>query len=236
MQNKTNQIHDFNPGFGAPVNPAGDRTFWTVAIPSAEILKDNPGAGKAEMKVTNLPIEDYFNLGNALKDGNSVEATVSFDVVWTGDATRHVNETDATNQFAGEYAETQATVTWSGSNADGFSFTSDPANTSTSHFAETGHEHNGIFFPGKALAAGASAILTQALATPLLQGAAVGTSSPAVATTDGAPTGPPRSAGQSDGQPTTIGSQNHSSSTLPTDGASVLDPDAPVALFTEIAL
>ena len=32
MQNHTNQIHDFNPGFGNPVNQAGDRTFWTVAI------------------------------------------------------------------------------------------------------------------------------------------------------------------------------------------------------------
>jgi hypothetical protein len=145
LENKTNQLHDFNPGFGDPVNAAGDRTFWTVAIPDGSV-RVNPGAGKAEMKVDNLAIEDYFNLRNALADGHSVEATVSFDVVWTGDVSRRVNVNDAAHNFAGEFAETRATVSWSASEAS-FTFASDPASTSTSHFAETGHDHNGIFFP-----------------------------------------------------------------------------------------
>ncbi len=146
MINRTNQIHDFNPGFGAPVNAAGDRTFWTVAVPAASILQDNPGAGQAEMQVSNLALEDYFTLGNAFKDGPSVPATVSFDVVWTGDVTRRVNVNDAANGFAGEFAETPATITWSASE-NGFTFTSNAASTSTSVFAEVGHERNGIFFP-----------------------------------------------------------------------------------------
>ena len=236
MQNKTNQIHDFNPGFGDPVNAAGDRTFWTVAIPPADIVTDNPGAGKAEMKVTNLAIEDYFNLGNALKDGPSVEATVSFDVVWTGDVTRHVNETDATNQFAGEYAETQATVTWSGSNANGFSFMSDPASTSTSHFAETGHELNGIFFPGSSskTSSAVNAVLTQALAAALPRPVSLSTpQGPSAAGLGGEAGNSPDSAGQSTGQPPTGGSLNNGAPAL-SAAASTLDSQAVAALFTAI--
>jgi hypothetical protein len=122
-----------------------------VAIPD-DAVQVHPGAGKAELHVTNLPIEDYFNLPNALRDGPEVDATVSFDVVWSGPVTRRVSVTDGTNgdQFTGEFAEDQATVTWSGSNEQGFRFRSNPGDFSTSAprraFAEVGHEGNGIFF------------------------------------------------------------------------------------------
>src|SRR5262249_24376889 len=99
------------PGFGEPVNAAGDRTLWTVAVPADSILQSNPGAGRAELKVSNLALEDYFTLGNSFRDGPSVPATVSVDVVWTGDVTRRVNVNDAANGFAGEFAETPAKVT-----------------------------------------------------------------------------------------------------------------------------
>jgi hypothetical protein len=170
LDNQTNQLHDFNPGFGDPVNAAGDRTFWTVAIPDGSV-RVNPGAGKAEMKVDNLAIEDYFNLANALADGHSVEATVSFDVVWTGDVSRRVNVNDAAHNFAGEFAETRATVSWSASEA-GFTFASDPASTSTSHFAETGHDHNGIFFPSGRKDSTADVSLMQASAMLQAEGLA----------------------------------------------------------------
>ena len=148
MANRTNQIHDLNPGFGEPVNAAGDRTFWTVAVPAASILQDNPGAGRAELKVSNLAVEDYFTLGNSFRDGPSVPATVSFDVVWTGPVTRRVNVRDAANDFVGNFAENQATVSFSATE-EGFQFQSAPASTSTSVFAEFGHERNGTFFPGR---------------------------------------------------------------------------------------
>lgn len=73
-------------------------------------------------------------------------STVSFDVVWGGPVTRRVNVRDAANGFAGEFNESQATVAFSATEA-GFKFTSAPASTSTSVFAEVGHERNGIFFP-----------------------------------------------------------------------------------------
>jgi hypothetical protein len=110
------------------------------------------GAGKAEMRVTNLHLEDYFNFPNGLADGHEVDATVSFDVVWGGPVTRRVEVDGGSNgnHFAGEFVEDHATVTWSGSNELGFRFSSNPGNFSTSApgraFAELGHERNGRFF------------------------------------------------------------------------------------------
>src|SRR5262249_14004279 len=53
------------------------------------------------------------------------------------------------DRFAGEFVEDHATVTWSGSNALGFRFRSNPGDFSTSApgraFAELGRERNGIF-------------------------------------------------------------------------------------------
>lgn len=122
-----------------------------MAIPDGAV-QVRPGAGEAEMHVANLPIEDYFNLPNALRDGHEVDATVSFDVVWGGPVTRRVSVTDGSNgdRFAGEFEEDHATVTWSATNELGFSFHSNPGDFSTSApgraFAEVGHEENGTFF------------------------------------------------------------------------------------------
>jgi hypothetical protein len=115
-------------------------------------------AGKAEMRVNNLAIEDYHFLANAIGpnfDNDSADdpAVVSFDVAWSGPITRRVTVTDGTlgNNYAGEYVENQVTVTWSGTNrATGFSFTSNPGTFATSFFdggfAELAKEQNGIFF------------------------------------------------------------------------------------------
>jgi len=104
------------------------------------------------MHVQDLAVEDYFKLPNALADGPEVDATVSFDVVWSKPVTRRFNfqNTTAVDPFAGEFVENQVTVSWSGSNANGFSFTSNPGNFSTSvdTFSELSHVRNGSFFPG----------------------------------------------------------------------------------------
>jgi hypothetical protein len=148
--NFSTQTHDFDPGFAPPVNANGDRLFWTAAIPDSAVSV-NFGAGRAEMHVRDLEMEDYFNFPNASADGPEVDGTVSFDVVWNGPVTRRVSVRDVANNFAGSYVENQATITWSGSNEPGFSFTSNPGNFSTSvpeggPFAELGHERNGSFF------------------------------------------------------------------------------------------
>jgi hypothetical protein len=114
------------------------------------------GAGTAEMSVSNLAVDDYGKIPIALGpnfEAADQPAVVSFDVKWSGPITRSLSVTDSTHpdQFAGDFVENQATVTWSGTNlATGFSFTSNPGDFSTSApgraFAELGREENGIFF------------------------------------------------------------------------------------------
>jgi hypothetical protein len=144
LENKTNQLHDFNPGFGDPVNANGDRTFWTTAIPICSVNVDFQ-AGKAEMRVSHLDIEDYFNLPNSLKDGQSIPATVAFDVVWGGDVTRRLDVRDPAHGFEGRFKEQPATVVFA-AKEDGFTFVSNPANTTRNLFAEIGRERNGSLF------------------------------------------------------------------------------------------
>jgi hypothetical protein len=149
-----------------------------VALLDSEV-QVNFAAGRAEMHVQDLPMDDYFNLPNALADGPEVDATVSFDVAWSGPVTRRLNVPDGSNgnRFAGEFVETQATVTWSGSNELGFRFTADPGDFSTSvpvrAFAELGHERNGIFVPGDSPARPGASPNTNAAAAPVLAALAV---------------------------------------------------------------
>jgi hypothetical protein len=155
-------------------NSFGTRVFWTAVIPDSDV-QVNPGAGRAEMHVRNLDVLDYASNGFAgiVSIGPQwqtayVPATVSFDVVWNGPVTRRVNIQDTANDFAGEFNENQATVTWSAKSSSGFSFTANPGNFSTSlpevpgvngvtaplnFFAQVGHERSGIFFPGGGAAA-----------------------------------------------------------------------------------
>jgi hypothetical protein len=151
------QIHDFNPGFGPAVDPngsngLGDRVLWTVPIDDSDVTV-HFGAGKAELSARNLNMFDFLNKRNAFGsnwDNPPYGATVSFDVVWDVPVTRRLDFQDGTDvdQFSGSYVENQATVTWSASNTNGFTFTANPGNFSTSSdpFAELAHEQNGTFF------------------------------------------------------------------------------------------
>jgi len=119
--------------------------FWIVKIPDSSV-DVNVGAGRARMQVTDLETEDYHDICNALADGPSVEAEVSFDVVWSGPTGRNRLRNDAPDQrFTGLFLPTNATVEWS-AEEDGFEFQSDPANTSNVVYAEVGEERNGKFF------------------------------------------------------------------------------------------
>jgi hypothetical protein len=81
---------------------------------------------------------------------NEVPATVSLDVTFTGSGARHHfkpgsdDPTDPTN-FDGKFRFGPATGTFSGSNTDGFVFTSDPGATSDGLFGEIGIESNGVW-------------------------------------------------------------------------------------------
>jgi hypothetical protein len=165
LAHHTHQIHDFNLDFGVPVNAAGDRTFWTGAIPDGSVTV-LPGTDAAVMRVQKLDVEDYFNLTNALAEGHNVSATASFAVNWGGPVSETVTVTDPVNVFMGTYMENQARASWSASEA-GFTFVSDPLSTSTTVFSEIGRERNGVFFPtshGAAASASASRTTLDAVA------------------------------------------------------------------------
>jgi hypothetical protein len=180
-------------------NGFGTRVFWTAVIPDSD-LQINPGAGTAALHVRNLAEVNYYSptggAGTASLGPNwqtvAIDSTVSFDVVWGGPVTRRVNVTDSTYDFAGTFNEVNnnnVTVTWSGSNALGFRFTSDVGNLATStalapgnFFAQLAKERNGIFFPGGGAALGAAAPPSAQQQQPVL--AAAGASDAQVAALD----------------------------------------------------
>jgi hypothetical protein len=119
--------------------------FWTLRVPDSA-LTFSRNLKTAHLHVEDMPVVDSFTfLGE-----NSVPATVSFDMTWKAVGKRsHFkpgsnDPTDPTN-FDGKFRQAVATGTFSGSNADGFSFTSDPGASSEGIFAEIGIERNGSF-------------------------------------------------------------------------------------------
>ena len=140
------QIHDLNPGFV----PNG--LFWTTDnLPGQGIAVNvNLGRGLATMQAANVEIEDYGTIGNALSGGPGIPGTVSFTVVWSGVMQRiNIRNTDSPlvgGGFAGEFVRGVAQMAWTATVGD-LMFASDPLATSSSDFAEIGHERNGVFFP-----------------------------------------------------------------------------------------
>jgi hypothetical protein len=119
--------------------------FWILRVPEESVDIEDEEA-KARMTLTNLEIEDYHDLLNALLDGPSVPAHVSVDVHWSNRiATSRFRNAAPDQRFTGLFTQTHATIRWSALEA-GFEYHSDPANTSTAVYAEVGHERNGVFF------------------------------------------------------------------------------------------
>ena len=148
-----------------------------MAIPDSDVTVQF-AAGKAEMHVSNLTLDDYHFLANAIgpnfeNPATEDDAVVSFDVVWSAPITRRLDVPNGTlgNNYSGEFVENQVTVSWSGTNlATGFTFTSNPGTFATSFFdggfAELGHEGNGIFDPGSSDDAAVARALVASPATP----------------------------------------------------------------------
>ena len=133
------QVHDFDPG----INPYPSGLFWTSPVPAIGPVE--LGTGEARLTVADLTVRDYFNIPNALfrfQVPDSVGATCSFDVHWHGPVSDRGRVT--TQGSAGELVMSQATMTWSASNNDGFSYVSNPSGTN-SVFAQLGHIRNGVF-------------------------------------------------------------------------------------------
>ncbi len=137
--NFTTQVHDFDPG----IHPYPGGLFWTV--PNASVDSVDLGLGTAHMRMDDVSVKDFFNIPNALfrfQDPVSSDARCSFDIKWTGPVSSRGRV--STPGSSGELVMTSATMTWSASNADGFSFVSDPSPTKSA-FAEVGKISNGVF-------------------------------------------------------------------------------------------
>jgi len=142
-QSGSQQIHDFEPG----IKPSG--LFWTEPIPpgSVEISLANR---TARMRLNNAEIPDYhdiFNVAGLTQPPIApVPSRISMDVRWQG-KTAPVHIRDTTNQFVGDYIDSTATIVCSAEQrSTHFSFTSDPAATSTPVSGVIGQERNGTFF------------------------------------------------------------------------------------------
>ena len=96
---------------------------------------------------------DYFNLVNALFPSvDPSPGTVSFEVEWSIDANGFNvidDELDYQGVFKRSLMPGGARVAWSASNEDGFSYESDPLETSANHYAIIGHERNGDLRNGR---------------------------------------------------------------------------------------
>jgi hypothetical protein len=135
------QVHDYN----LDINPFPNGLFWTSNLDSGEVTS-NVGAGRASYSSGGMPVQDYFNITNALSNGPSVPGTVKFNVEWSGVTSRgHVS--DPVNRFSLRFVQTGASINWSGTNTKGARFTADSTGQ-TVGFAQIAHERNGVFFTG----------------------------------------------------------------------------------------
>jgi hypothetical protein len=100
------------------------------------------------MEAINVPITDYGNIGNALFGGSpTTPGFVSFAVKWSGvDERLNIRNDDPVfGGFAGEFIRNTAQMEWTAT-VGTLTFVSAPLATSSSSFAEIGHERNGAFF------------------------------------------------------------------------------------------
>lgn len=116
-----------------------------MAIPADAVHVDF-GAKTASMIYTDAPVGDYLTLNDAVTGAEGISATVSFDVEWSG-TSDVIAVRNPTEGFEALLIQSTATVSWSANApAENFTFTSDPASTSTNEFSEFGVERNGVFF------------------------------------------------------------------------------------------
>lgn len=96
------------------------------------------------MRVSDLDLEDYHDLVNALVDGPSIPAVASFHIEWTRSGDQHRFH-DPVHRWDANVLFNSAHVEWSAETAAA-RYVSDPAAPQVSLFAEVGHERNGVFF------------------------------------------------------------------------------------------
>lgn len=96
------------------------------------------------MRVGDLRMRDYHDLGNALMEGESAPAVASFHIEWAASRDRHRFRYPP-EKWAASVVFNSAQVAWRARTRTA-TFVSDPAPTSMSLFAEVGVERSGVFF------------------------------------------------------------------------------------------
>jgi len=134
----TGQVHDFNPGIRD-----GTGLFWTQPV-AGDAATFDLEHGTASLAVEDLDEEDYHNLHNALVDGPSDPASVSFEMRWQAVAAP-MNVTDSVHRFTGRFRLCDVQIEWT-ADAPNFHFVSDPASTTQNVRSVIGRERNGVFF------------------------------------------------------------------------------------------
>lgn len=132
------QVHDFNPGIRD-----NSGLFWTQPVAGDSVGFDLE-RGTASLMVEDLDEEDYHNLHNALLDGPSDPASVSFEMRWQA-ISEPMNITDSVHRFTGRFRLASVQIEWSAS-APNFHFVSNPASTTVNVRSVIGRERNGVFF------------------------------------------------------------------------------------------
>jgi len=127
--------------------------LWATSIPEGGARADLE-AGTAELHLRNIcSVLDTFTVPNSLDPtrplGNPVSAAIdSLDIEWSGVTRRVLSFSDPTNQFAGDFVETSASIRLAvrtlASTGHGFRFVSSA--TTAVNFAQIGRERNGVFF------------------------------------------------------------------------------------------
>jgi hypothetical protein len=115
----------------------------------ADSFEADVGEGTASLQVTDLDVDDYFSIGNALfgPPGNEVSGNASYAITWgSSPSSRRVDVRNTTDRFVGSYLVNEnAAITWEASNQTGFRFASSPDGAQVVS-AQLGHERNGVFF------------------------------------------------------------------------------------------
>jgi len=133
----TGQVHDFNPG----IRESG--LFWTQPV-AGDAVTFNLEQGSATLAADDLDEEDYHNLHNALLDGPSDSASVTFEMRWQASGAPQ-NVTDPVHRFTGRFRLSEVQIEWT-ADAPGFHFDSDPASSTHNVRSVIGRERNGVFF------------------------------------------------------------------------------------------
>ena len=134
------QIHDFNPG----IAPSG--LFWTILVPN-DAVRVNLRTQTASFAYDSLAVPDFHDFTNSLL-ARRPHCRDSRPSTCNGAARRARPRSAIRGKLRGVFFQDTATITFTVASPaqNNFTFTSDPASTSTSQFAEIGVERNGVFF------------------------------------------------------------------------------------------